>query len=147
LKAQSVTHRKSSVVIGIGLFALGCFNAPADVVVIVSAKSAVETLTRAQVADLFLGKSTSFPGGTSAVPLDQSVGAAQREEFHAKVTEKTGSQLKFYWAKQVFQSKGLPPKEIKGDDAVRRLVADNPNFIGYVDRKAVNSSVKVVFEP
>ena len=142
-----MAHWKLSVMIGAGLLGLGSFNVPADVVVIVSVKSGVEPLTRIQVSDIFLGKSPNFPGGASAIPIDQSLGAAQREEFHAKVTEKTGSQLKFYWAKQVFQAKGTPPKEVTGDDAVRRVVADNPNLIGYVERRAVDSSVKVVLEP
>ena len=142
-----MTRWRLLVVIGAGLLGLGSVNAPADVVVIVSAKSAVGRMTKSQVSDIFLGKSPSFPGGESAVPIDQSLGADQREQFHAKVTEKTGSQLKFYWARQVFQGKGNPPKEVKGDEAVRRLVADSPNLIGYVDRKAVDSSVKVVLEP
>jgi ABC-type phosphate transport system substrate-binding protein len=144
---MQVTLCKLSVVIGAGLIGFGSFNSLADVVVIVNAKSTVRSLSKAQVSDIFLGKSPNFPSGASAVPIDQSLGAAQREEFHAKVTGKTGSQLKFYWARQVFQAKGNPPKEVKGDDTVRRLVADNPNFIGYVERKAVDRSVRVVLEP
>jgi ABC-type phosphate transport system substrate-binding protein len=136
-----------TVLIGASVLTLGSVDAPADVVVIVSARSAVEPLTKAQVSDIFLGKSPSFPGGAPAVPIDQNLGAVQREEFHAKVTEKTGSQLRFYWARQVFQAKGNPPKEVTGDDAVRRLVADNPNLIGYVERKALDRSVRVVLEP
>jgi hypothetical protein len=52
--------------------------ASADVVVVVSTKSPVDTLSRSQVVDLFLGKSSRFPGGRSAVPIDQAEGSAKR---------------------------------------------------------------------
>ncbi len=51
--------------------------AQADVVVVVSAKSAASTLTKDQVSDIFLGKAATFlavagPGGTS---IDLAPGA------------------------------------------------------------------------
>ena len=121
--------------------------AHADVVVVVSAKSAVTSLTKSQVSDVFLGKTATFPDGGQAVPVDQPNGVAEHDEFHEKVTGKSGSQLKSYWAKQLFSGKGTPPKEVSGDADVRKLVAANPNLIGYIEKSAVDSSVKVVFTP
>src|SRR5437868_1336775 len=42
-----------------------------DVVAVVSAKSTVLSLNSAQVADIFLGKTSRFPDGSAAVPIDQ----------------------------------------------------------------------------
>lgn len=129
------------------LLLLSAAAARADVVVVVSAKAAVATLSKSQVSDVFLGKTATFPDGGQAVPVDQPVGAAEHDEFHEKVTGKSGSQLKSYWAKQLFSGKGTPPKEVSGDAEIRKLVAANPNMIGYIDKSAVDSSVKVVFTP
>ena len=119
----------------------------ADVVVVVSAKSSVTSLTKDQVADVFLGKTAKFPDGAQAVPIDQSASSAQRDDFYSKVTGRTGAQLKSYWAKQSFSGKGTPPKAVPGDDDVRKLIAENPNLIGYMDKAKLDASVRNVFTP
>lgn len=119
----------------------------AEVVVVVSAKSAVSPLSKQEVSDLFLGKASAFPGGGVAVPVDQAEGAPARDEFHSKVTGKSGAQLKSYWSKQVFSGKGTPPKELANSDEVKKLVAANPSTIGYLDKAAVDASLKVVLAP
>ena len=126
---------------------LGASTVHAGVVVVVGAKSAVVSLDKSQVSDIFLGKSATFPGGAQAVPVDQAEGSSQREEFHSKVTGKTGAQLSAYWSKLVFSGKASPPKEVPGAADVKALVTANPNLIGYIDSAAVDASVKVVFTP
>lgn len=119
----------------------------ADVVVIVSVKSPVGGLEKGQVSDIFLGKSATFPGGALAIPLDQDSSSGAHNEFHDKITGKSGAQLKAYWSKLVFTGKATPPKEIVGPAEIRSLIATNPNMIGYIDKGLVDPSVKVVFSP
>lgn len=128
----------------LGFSACSCF---AQVVVIVSAKSPISKLRAEQVASLFLGQSSAFPNGSEAVPVDQAVGTRVRDQFHAKVTGKPGPLLKAYWSKLIFTGRGYPPREAPDDAAVKKLVADNPNFIGYIDKDAVDASVKAVLIP
>jgi len=116
----------------------------ADVAVVVSAKSAVSSLDKSQVSDIFLGKAATYPDGSQAVPIEQAEGAAVREEFHNWVTDKSGSQLKSYWSKMVFSGKGNPPKEVANSAEVLKQIAANPNAIGYVEKGAVNATVKPV---
>ncbi|HEY3697861.1 MAG TPA: phosphate ABC transporter substrate-binding protein [Spongiibacteraceae bacterium] len=117
----------------------------AEVVVVVSAKSAAGTLTSSQVADIFLGKSATFPSGGKVTPIDQSEGSAGRDEFYTKVAGKSAAQVKAYWSKIIFSGKGQPPKEAGDSAAVKKAVAGNPESIGYIDKAAVDSSVKIVF--
>jgi ABC-type phosphate transport system substrate-binding protein len=118
--------------------------AAAELVVIVSAKSAVTTLRPEQVADIFLGQIANFPGGAEAVALDQSIGSPERDEFYVKVASKTRPLVKAYWTKMIFTGRGQPPREIGGSDAVRKMVADNPALIGYIDKSALDASVRPV---
>ena len=119
----------------------------AEVVVVVSARSSVSSLTAAQIAKIFLGKTNTFPGGGNAVPLDQAEGAEIRNEFYAKVTGKDTAQLNAYWSKIIFAGDGKPPRVVTGSAGVRNVVADDPNAIGYIDKSAVDSSVKVLLAP
>ena len=125
------------------VLALAAVAARADVVVVVSAKNPCGQLTAAQVSDIFLGTTTSFPGGGQVVPVDQGDGAV-REEFYGKAVGKSSAQVKAYWSKIIFTGKGRPPKEVGDSLAVRKLVADSPGLIGYIERSAVDASVKVV---
>lgn len=118
----------------------------ADVAVVVSSKSKVGELTRSQVAEIFLGKLSTFPDGSQAIPLEQTDGSVGREEFHSKFTNKTTAQLKAYWSKMVFSGKGAPPKEV-GTADMKKLLADNPNTVGYIEKSAVDGSVKIIANP
>ena len=120
-------------------------SAWADIAVVVSAKSPVGNLTQEQVSQIFLGKTSAFPGGQPALPIDQAEGQASRDEFYSKVTGKSAAQLKAYWSKLIFTGKGQPPKEVANTAEVKKLVANNPNTIAYIEKGAVDSSVKVVF--
>jgi len=118
--------------------------AASELVVIVSSKSPVTALRQEQVADIFLGQIANFPGGAEAVALDQSIGSPERDEFYSKVASKTRPLVKAYWTKMIFTGRGQPPKEVGGSAAIRKMVADNPNLIGYIDKASLDPSVKVV---
>jgi ABC-type phosphate transport system substrate-binding protein len=122
-------------------------KAHADVVVIVSAKSPITSLTAEQTARIFLGKISNFPDDGDAVPIDQAEGSAIRDEFYSKVVHKNSSQLSAYWAKVIFTGDGRPPEKLESNVAVRKAVANNPNAIGYIDKNAVNRSVRVILAP
>jgi len=122
-------------------------DANAEVVVIVSAKSPIKSLTPEQTTKIFLGKVVTFPNGQAALPVDLPEGSEIRDEFYAKVTRKNPSQITAYWAKIIFTGDGHPPMLLADSLAIRKAIAKNPNAIGYIDKSAVNRSVRVVLEP
>jgi len=126
------------------MLSLASSAAFADVVPVVSSKSPVHELSRNQVVDIFLGKVTRFPSGELAVPIDQAEGSEVRDAFYNQFANWTAAQLKAYWSKIVFTGKGQPPREVSPSERVKRVLADNPNFIGYIDRADVDANVKVV---
>jgi ABC-type phosphate transport system substrate-binding protein len=133
--------------LAIALLATGLDATPAsaqDVVAVVSAKSAVTTLSPSQVADIFLGKTARFPDGTQAVPIDLQEDAPARERFYAQYTGKSPAQVKAHWSKLVFTGRGQPPRQVASSAEARRAVAENPSAIGYLDASQVDSSVRVL---
>ena len=117
------------------------------VVVVVSATSSASKLDKEQVANLFLGKSSSYPDGSAAVPIEQTDATPAHDEFHKSITEKSASQLKSYWSKMIFSGKGTAPKEVPSNAELLKLLASNPAMIGYIDKTAVDKSVKVILAP
>jgi ABC-type phosphate transport system substrate-binding protein len=130
-------------VIGMAL-GFAALSARAEFVVIVNPKNPAASMSAEQVSQVFLGRSTSFPGGGSAVPVDQKEGAALRDEFYTKVADKNPGQVKAFWAKQMFSGKGQPPKELASSAEVKKAVAADPNAIGYIEKGALDGTVKSV---
>ena len=121
--------------------------AQAGVVVVMSSKSDVDSLSRAQVSQIFLAKTDALPDGRVAKPVDQADGSAVRNEFYDKVADKNAAQMKAYWAQLTFTGKAQPPRKVSGDAAVKAALAENPAAVGYISDAAVDGSVKVVFKP
>ncbi|MEP7312300.1 MAG: phosphate ABC transporter substrate-binding protein [Pseudomonadota bacterium] len=119
----------------------------ADVVAVVSAKSSVTALSKNQVADIFLGKTVRYPNGMQAVPIDQVEGSAARTEFYSIYASKSPAQLKAHWSKIIFTGRGKPPAAVANSVEARKLIAADTRAISYIDRSAVDSSVRIPMEP
>ena len=117
-------------------------QANADIAVI--ANPAAENLSAADVKNAFMGKLKQFPSGQALTIFDQAQGSPVREGFYQAIAQKSGSQMKAYWASMIFSGKGKPPRTLKGDLVVKGLVASDPSAISYIDASAVDDSVKVL---
>jgi ABC-type phosphate transport system substrate-binding protein len=110
----------------------------AEIVVIVSQKNPATRMFSEQASQFFLGKSNLF------TPVDQADGSALRNEFYHKVADKDAAQVKALWSKLVFTGKATPPKEYANSAEVKKAVAADPKAIGYIDKSAVDDTVKVI---
>ena len=115
-----------------------------DVVPVVGAKSPIANLDAGQVADIFLGKTSRFPDGSIALPVDQGEESPLREKFYAQFAGKSPAQVKAWWSKIIFTGRGQPPRQAADSTEVKRIVTDNPHAIGYIDARQVDSSVRVL---
>jgi ABC-type phosphate transport system substrate-binding protein len=110
----------------------------AELVIIVNPQNPATRMFPSQAAQFFLGGSVQF------VPVEQPENSAIRAEFYKKVLEKEPAQVQAIWSKIVFTGKGKPPKEAKSSAEVKKVVSESPNAIGYIEKSAVDDSVKVV---
>lgn len=106
-------------------------------IVVVMAPGAA-ALTRDQIADLYLGRSTALK------PLDLPSSNVLRDEFYLKATDRDAAQVKAVWSRIIFTGQGQPPKALPDAAAVKKAVASDPRLIGYIDKAEVDASVKVV---
>lgn len=115
----------------------------AEVAVIVH-KTNTNSVVNSDISRIFLGKMKSFKDGSSTVPVNLTSNVALRSEFEQKALGKSSSQVKAYWAKQLFSGKGKPPKELDNDADIINFVSNTPGAIGYIDTQSVNEKVKVI---
>lgn len=110
----------------------------AEVVVIVNPSNPAASMSNEEVAALFLGKSASL------TPIDLSESVPLRGEFYKKIAGKEPSQVKAIWSKLVFTGKATLPKEVASSADVKKAVAADAKAIGYLEKSAVDATVKAV---
>ncbi len=120
-----------------GLSLLASAHAAAEIVVIVSPANPATRMFSEQASQFFLGKSEMF------TPVDLA-DSGTRNEFYQKLTGKDSSQVKAIWSKLVFTGKGTAPTEYGSAAEVKKAIAANPKAIGYIDKSAVDGTVKVI---
>ena len=113
-------------------------SAGAETVVIVSQQNAASRMFSEQASQFFLGKSNQF------TPIDQADGSPIRADFYRKVADKDPAQVKALWSKLIFTGKATPPKEYATSAEVKKAVAADPKAIGYIEKAAVDDTVKVI---
>jgi hypothetical protein len=106
-----------------------------EIVVIVNLAAA--PLSKEQIADLYLGRSDA------RTPIDQTVGSEIYAEFYKKLTGRDSAQIKAIWSRILFTGRGVPPKQLADSAAVKKAVAANPKAVGYIEKSAVDASIRV----
>ncbi len=130
-------------VLALFILILLCPCTYADIVVIVH-PSNDSTITPKTIENIYLGKTRKFPNGQKAVPISLLRSADETVAFTEFYLQKTGNQLRSYWARMLFAGEGSPPIEYEDSEAIKKLVASNPEYIGFISADTVDNSVKVV---
>lgn len=131
------THYLSALTLTLALGAsLGSHAAAGEIVAVMG--PVARPLTKDQVADVFLGRSTDLK------PVDLPESSAARQLFYKRVTGRDAAQVRAVWARLIFTGRGKLPKELTDAAAVKKAVAADPNVVGYIDKADVDSTVKIV---
>jgi ABC-type phosphate transport system substrate-binding protein len=115
--------------------------------VVVNQANPVSSLSRQELSDLFLKKSSEWPRIGRVLPVDQPEGATVRDSFNREIHRKTSSAVRAYWQQRVFSGRDVPPPEKEGDQEVLAYVRKNAGAIGYLSLRASTEGVKVLEAP
>lgn len=119
-----------------------------DLLVIVNRDNPLDTISKQQLIDLFMGRTPYFPSGSAVVKLDAPSTSAVRKAFYHSLVDMSLSEVNAYWARLMFSGRATPPMQVPSEQDIVKLVTDNSNAIGYVPRSTygdLNNDVKVVF--
>ena len=100
--------------------------------VVVNDSNPESSMAKAEVAKLFLKKTTTWNNGLKVVAVDQAPSRSVREEFTKDVHGKSVLAIKAYWQKLIFSGRATPPTELANDTDVMNYVRNNSGGIGYV---------------
>lgn len=112
--------------------------------IVVNKANPADSLTKAELAEIFLKRVDNWPHGEKLQPVDQSEQSIVRLAFTKEVHNKSVGAIKSYWLTQVYSGRGAPPIAKSSDDAVLAYVAANPGAIGYVAAGNTGPGVKAL---
>jgi ABC-type phosphate transport system substrate-binding protein len=116
----------------------------AEVVVVVSVQNPVESLSRNALADLYLGRTSRFPNGQSAIPVDQRENSTAYRAFYRDYLGQTPAQIKIHWSRLIFTGRGQPPRSLADSQAVADFVAKHADATGYLHDTQLDERLRVV---
>lgn len=119
--------------------------ASADIVIIAHPSLNIDTLTRNQASQLFLGKVKTTAVGEKPrlyeLPDDDNI----KTVFYQQLMNKSLTQLQSYWARKLFSGQATYiPVALQNSQQMLTTVANNENAIGFIWQDDLNSQVKVL---
>ena len=107
-----------------------------EITVIAHTDNELGSLTRKQIADIYMGRITSLPNGSIPLPLDYQGDSPARTHFYESITGKSMAQINAYWARLSFTGQANPPRRLPNKAAVMQVVGKNQDALGYVEEAA-----------
>ncbi|TCK08298.1 hypothetical protein [Marinobacterium mangrovicola] len=116
-----------------------------DILVVVSKDSPVDTITKRELVDLYMGRSHSLPDGSPVMKIDAPVDSPVRAEFYQALIGMKVSEVNAYWARLMFTGRATPPMSVTKPEDVAGLLARNPSALGYLPEDSENEQLKTIF--
>lgn len=136
--------RQSVRYLTVCLLMLVCMGVRAEIVVIVNKQNPTTSLSHRELVDLFMGRTLYFADGSLALRLDQAPESRIREQFYRGLVDKSVAEVNAYWARLLFTGRASPPSPVGDSTTILKTVRANSNAIGYIDRRDLDDTVKVV---
>jgi ABC-type phosphate transport system substrate-binding protein len=134
---------RNAIFISICLWASAVYAEP-DITIIANSNNELGSITRKQVADIYMGRITSLPNGSIPLPLDYQGDSVVRTRFYQSITGKNMAQINAYWARLSFTGQANPPRRLADKATILQVVEKNPGALGYVDTIAPDANVTSV---
>lgn len=113
-----------------------------NIYVVVSPNSQIETITKKELAALYLGRKRAVESGVSLYAIDRD--GELRSEFFQHISNMSINQIDAYWARLRFSGRVAPLKSLDEAGELKQYLIENPKFIGYLSEKPQQDELKVV---
>lgn len=115
-------------------------------VVVVNEDCQIDSLTKRQVIDIYMGRFNTFPDGQKATPIDYPPQSAIKSQFYMRLVQQNERKVSTYWARLLFSGNATPPTTIASVKDIINNVRANKDMIAYIPESEVTEGVKVVFK-
>jgi ABC-type phosphate transport system substrate-binding protein len=131
--------------LAISLFPAYLFARDTSIAVIVNPRNSTQSISLAELRNIFLGTQQFWKDGTQIVPIVRAPSARERDVLLRRVLHMSDLQFQQYWRKRrVAHKAGHEPIAIVSNGMQMQTVALESGGIALVGTSDLNSSVKVL---
>ncbi len=123
-----------------------CSTQVHGLVIVVNENNQINSLTKRQVIDIYMGRFNTFPDGQKATPIDFPAQSAIKSQFYMQLVQQNERKVSTYWARLLFSGNATPPTTIESVKDIINTVRANEDMIAYIPESEVTEGVKVVFK-
>jgi ABC-type phosphate transport system substrate-binding protein len=117
-----------------------------DMVVVANPHSGIDSLSREEVINIYLGRYRQLASGVSAQPVDSPATHPDKARFYQLLVSKDLAEINAYWSRLIFSGRTTPPRAAKSEEDLLNIIRRTPGAIGYVDRSKIDGRVVLVYE-
>ena len=143
-KSLAIIWLLFSVVFSTTSFHASALNAENSIAVVVHSDSAVQSLSKAEVIDLFMGRFTETSDGEVLIPLDYKSELNLKGEFYQTLVNRSLRQVNSYWSRLLFSGRAKAQVQVNSVANLGELFNGNQHYIAYVPMNAVSEEMKIV---
>ncbi|WP_304640504.1 hypothetical protein [Pseudomonas sp.] len=114
---------------------------PADLAVVTHPDTLVNSISRTELINIFMGRYRRMPSGETALPIDLD---PLRARFYRALLDKDLAEIDSYWARLVFSGQTVPPVRIRHEAEALDYIRRHPGALGFLDADSVPTDLKVV---
>ena len=111
--------------------------------VVVSAQSALRSLDRHELVDLYLGRRARLAGGEA--PRLTMLRGGERQLFIEGLLQREAAEYQAAWAARQFGGRQRAPDELRDVPTMKARLKRDPGAIGYVPLSQVDADLRVVY--
>lgn len=128
-----------------GLMLMPVMTHSEDMVVVANPQSGIDSLSREEVINIFLGRLHHLPSGVSLQPVDLPAAHPDKARFYHLLVGKDLAEINAYWSRLIFSGRTSPPRAAKSQEDLLNIIRRTPGAIGYADRAKIDARVIPVY--
>lgn len=136
---------KRRLLLSLCIFSFNLWAQGSELVVVVNKDNAIDSLSKREVIDIYMGRYVTFPDGTNANPLDLPAKSPLKNDFYLKLVNQDERKINAYWARLLFAGRAKPPEALNSVDEVVRKLRSSEYSIAYIPANELTADLKVVY--
>ena len=117
-----------------------------QLVIVVHKDTPVESLTKSEVIDIFMGKYAAYPNGQQALAVELSDDHSLKEKFYRQLIGRSVASVNAYWARLRFAGRKRNAQVKNSQEEVIAYLNQTQLSIGYISTAKLNENLKVVYQ-
>ncbi|MDJ0841870.1 MAG: hypothetical protein QNK37_35535 [Acidobacteriota bacterium] len=117
---------------------------PPQVVIVAHPQVPVDTLTTAELKNMYMGKRLHWNNQVPVKPINLT--GSPHEIFLRRFLDQSPRHYASFWTRMIFSGLGVPPQSVYQQRVALMYIARTPGAIGYVtsDRDLKDQKVKII---